>query len=308
MMSQSRDHPEKIDATKEERELNAPEPQETDDPGEEEIIALLRRYYATGFPNPERQGCPPAGEIAKVVRRRRAPDQALHKHLFECSECFREYRQTLAQLRAASDGVAAWSWRKLIPTGVWGQIATASAAILLAVLFAFGLFRREQAPDDQNKQIASSALTGTQAPTSNQSAMPSPAGIAKPSIEGRRVNSAAPPSITPEPAPKHVDIEIDSENFLALRESQEKKTIISLPASRASLVLSLPETAAAGKYTIGLVDAFGRVLLSTLAVSHDGARLRVTLDLSRVAPKKYRLRLSRKDEAPAFCDVIVKKR
>ena len=120
------------------------------------------------------------------------------------------------------------------------------------------------------------------------------------------MNGAAPPSITPGPAP--TTIEIDSEHFLALRESQEKKTIISLPASRASLVLSLPETAAAGKYTISFVDAFGRVLLSTLAVSHDGARLRVTLDLSRVAPRKYRLRLSRKDEAPAFCDVIVKKR
>src|SRR5262245_44427783 len=205
MMSQSRDHPEKVDAAEEERELNAPEPPETDNPGEEEIIALLRRYYATGFPNPERQGCPPAGEIAKVVRRRRAPDQALHKHLFECSECFREYRQTLAQLHAASDGVAAWM--KLIPIGVWGRIATASAAILLAVLIAFGLFRREQGTDDQNKQLASSALTGTQVSTSNQSAMPSPAGIAKPSIEGPRMNSAAHPSTAPEPAPKYVNLE-----------------------------------------------------------------------------------------------------
>jgi hypothetical protein len=123
---------------------------------------------------------------------------------------------------------------------------------------------------------------------------------------GRETNLATSSSGRPAPSPK--TIEIDSEHFLALRESQEKKTIISLPASRASLVLSLPETAAAGKYTISLVDAFGRVLLSTLAVSHDGARLRVTLDLSRVAPRKYRLRLSRKDEAPAFCDVIVKKR
>src|SRR5262245_9555208 len=205
MMSQSRDHPEKADATKEERELNAPESPEADDPGEDEIIALMRRYYATGFPNPGKFGCPPAGEIAKVVRRRRAPDQALHKHLFECSECFREYRQTLAQLQAASDGVAVW--RKLIPIGVWGRIATASAAILLAVLIPFGLFRREQETDDQNKQTASSALTGTQVSTSDKSAMPSPAGIAMPSIEGPRMNSAAPPSITPEPAPKHVDLE-----------------------------------------------------------------------------------------------------
>jgi len=72
-------------------------------------------------------------------------------------------------------------------------------------------------------------------------------------------------------------------------------------------VLRLPETGTAGKYTVSLIDAFGDVLLKEPAVSSDGVKLQVKFDLRRVTPKKYRLRLSRKDEAPAFYDVIVRK-
>ena len=81
--------------------------------------------------------------------------------------------------------------------------------------------------------------------------------------------------------------------------------VISLPATRASLVLRLPETGVPGKYKVSLINAFGRPLLSNVALSPDGAKLRVTLDLRRVPPKKYRLRLWRNGEAPAFYDVII---
>ncbi len=58
----------------------------------EELVTLARRYYATRFPNPQRLGCPPPGEIIKAVSQRRAPDQASREHLFKCLECFCEYR------------------------------------------------------------------------------------------------------------------------------------------------------------------------------------------------------------------------
>jgi len=57
----------------------------------EDLVTLARRYYATRFPNPQRLGCPPPGEITKVASRRLAPDQALRERLFKCSECFSEY-------------------------------------------------------------------------------------------------------------------------------------------------------------------------------------------------------------------------
>src|SRR5215475_12227078 len=75
----------------------------------EELASLARRYYAARFPNPQRLGCPPPGDIFKIVGNRQAPDEALREHLFECSECFGEYRQALAQSRPAPDEAA---WRK----------------------------------------------------------------------------------------------------------------------------------------------------------------------------------------------------
>src|SRR5215510_5776456 len=72
----------------------------------EVLASLARRYYAARFPNPQRLGCPPPGEIVKVVMSRQAPDEALREHLFECSECFGEYRQALAQSRPAPDEAA----------------------------------------------------------------------------------------------------------------------------------------------------------------------------------------------------------
>src|SRR5262245_10911693 len=74
----------------------------------EELASLARRYYATRFPNPQRIGCLPPGEIINIVRSHHAPDEALLDHLFECSECFGEYRQALAECRLVSDEVA---WR-----------------------------------------------------------------------------------------------------------------------------------------------------------------------------------------------------
>jgi len=92
MKSHSSDHPmtEKDEPEKDERDLSALGGTAPESPDIDEIVALARQYYASGFPNPQRRGCPPPGEIVRVVSRRRAPGQALREHLFECSECFGE--------------------------------------------------------------------------------------------------------------------------------------------------------------------------------------------------------------------------
>jgi hypothetical protein len=72
----------------------------------EELTSLASRYYTRRFPNPRRLGCPPLSEIIKLVSERQAPGQALREHLFECSECFNEYYQGLAQCRPAPNAAA----------------------------------------------------------------------------------------------------------------------------------------------------------------------------------------------------------
>jgi hypothetical protein len=80
---------------------------ETKDLDPEELASLAQRYYIRRFPNPQRLGCPPPGEITKLVSESQAPGQALREHLFECSECFSEYYQGLAQCRLAPNEAAA---------------------------------------------------------------------------------------------------------------------------------------------------------------------------------------------------------
>jgi len=311
MKSQPSDHSvtEKTDPGKEERELKPLDDPAPDAPDMEEIVTFARRYYATGFPNPQRRGCPPPGEIMKVVSRRRAPDQALREHLFECSECFGEYRQALAQLRNEVVG-----WKRLISGFTLMRVST-SAVILLLLVLAGRLIWSKLMPDGRSEQIGRSNPSGAQIrdavePKPNKTTgqapdAPSSAEIAKLPVNRRVIGGASRSLKIHEPGAKTFDVDLD--DYPVFRRSQEEKPPVVLPAIRARLVLRLPDTAAAGKYTVSLIDAFGKVLASEPAVSPDGDTLRVNLDLRRFPPKKYRLSLSRTGEAPAFYDVIIKR-
>src|SRR5882672_3689180 len=128
----------------------------------EELVSLARRYYAASFPNPHRLGCPPPGEIIKVVGQRKAPDQALREHLFECSECFGEYRNELAH-RLEPDKV---TWRDQL-VSIRNRLATAGAfklsAATVVLIFSLSLFFinrliwRKPAPESGNETASRSS-------------------------------------------------------------------------------------------------------------------------------------------------------
>ena len=301
----------------------------------EELASLARRYYAARFPNPRRLGCPPPGEIINVVMSRQAPDEALREHLFECSECFGEYRQTLAQSRPAPDE-AAWG-KRLVSILSSKRSATALAPVILilsslSLIFIGISILRKSVPEAG--QTASSTppdarVGGPVESTSNPAAV-AIATIPNPAENGRAIAGSWKLLGVPTPGAEIIDVDLD--NYQVSRRSQlERLTpaseelsgregvkstgetdeappgekVISLPSTRANLVLQLPETGARGKYNVALINAFGQPLLSSAAFSPDGVKLRVTLDLRRVPPRKYRLRLWRNSEAPAFYDVII---
>jgi hypothetical protein len=301
----------------------------------EELASLARGYYAARFPNPERLGCPPAGEIINVVMSRQAPDEVLREHLFECSECFGEYRQALAQSRPAPDEAA---WRKrlaLIFASKRSATALTPSILILSSLFLIFigiLILRNIVP--KAGQIASSTPSDARAGGTGEST-PNPAPVAiatipKPIGNGRAIAGSW--KLLGIPAPGIEIIDVDLDNYKVFRRSQTERLtpaseeqsergaaqlsgepdealpgekVISLPATRASLVLRLPETGVPGKYTVSLITAFGHPLMSNSAFSPDGAKLQVTLDLRRVSQKRYRLRLWRNGDAPAFYDVII---
>ncbi len=307
----------------------------------DDLASLARRYYTTRFPNPQRLGCPPAGEIVKVVSQRQVPDQALREHLFQCSECFGEYRQALAGIAPA---VADVSWRKR-PGSIFTSIFTLKrlslagmmALLILSSLLA-GLIWRKRMSETGSGSVARSTTPNVQPaaaePAPDQTIESSVAEVTKPLVESGAASGARRRSRGRWPGAETFEIDLD--NYVVFRRPPKGKgiaageersleidsetpgerpegrndaapgdKIISLPSTRATLILRLPETGVPGRYEVSLIDAFGRPLLTDYASSPDGVELRVTLDLSRVSPKKYRLRLSRDGEAPAFYDVIV---
>ena len=299
----------------------------------EGLASLARRYYAARFPNPERLGCPLPGEIINIVGNRQAPDGVLREHLFECSECFGEYRQALAQNRPAPDEAA---WLKRLVTIFASKPSTLAPMILilssLSLIFIGISILRRSAPEAGRtaSSTPSDARAGGPGESTSNPAAVAIATIPKPTGNGGAIAGSW--KLLGTPAPVAETIEVDLDNYQVFRRSQlERLTpaseelserggaklsgepdeaqpgekVISLPATRASLILRLPETGVHGKYNVSLISAFGQPLLSSSAFSPDGARLKVTLDLRRVSPKKYRLRLWRNGEAPAFYDVII---
>jgi hypothetical protein len=301
----------------------------------EELASLARRYYATRFPNPQRLGCPSPGEVIQVVMSRQAPDEALREHMFECSECFGEYRQALAQSRPAPDRAA---WReRLFLIFASKRSATALTPVILilsslSLIFIGILILRNIAPEAgqiANSTPSDSRAGGTGESTANPAAV-AIATIPKPIGNGRDIAGSW--KLLGIPAPSAETIDVDLDNYQIFRRSHMERLtpaseepsgregaessvepddappgekVISLPATRASLVLRLPETGVPGKYTVSLINALGHPLLSNSAFSPDGAKLQVTLDLRRVSQKRYRLRLWRNGEAPAYYDVII---
>jgi hypothetical protein len=316
----------------------------------EELASLARRYYGARFPNPERLGCPPPGEIIKVVRQRQIPDEALREHLFECSECFGEYRQSLAQCRGPATFESVWRnqlasiMSRVSSSGALKISAAAISAVL--ILSSLIILIWPKVTSDSRKAVAtdsapSTSRTGDVARDSGGAAadtgVPGGVEIPKPADDLLAMAGVGLPSTGAGVFVRPERIDVDLENFQVFRQSLraarmeahgerpskgsklrgnaamemyrpqpgEGANIISLPPTRARIVLRLPETAAPGIYKVSLINAFGKSLLSTSAVSHDGYKLQVALDLRRISPKKCRLRLGRDGEAPAFYDVII---
>jgi hypothetical protein len=300
----------------------------------EKLASLARRYYSARFPNPQRLGCPPPGEIIKVVKHRQIPDQAIREHLFECSECFGEYRQSLEQRqRPATDENSwrdrlAWIRNQLHSAGAWKLSATA-ASVVLVLSSLIILNWPEPAPEAAKEAGAISSFPEAQAQArtgdgatngagsaSNQIADGGIAGIQKPQGNDLAMVGALRPSNNSARGLKTIDVDLD--NYQAFRQSPGERgadvsedrpdrggKVVSLPATHAMVVLRLPESGAPGRYQVSLIDPFGKSLLSTSASSPDGAILRVPLNLRRISNRKCRLRLSRNGEAPAFYDVII---
>jgi hypothetical protein len=70
---------------------------------EAELIAAAAGVFRTGFPNPERIGCPPQGTLHAVARKAggTAETESILEHLTCCSQCFTEYERLVHKERVS---------------------------------------------------------------------------------------------------------------------------------------------------------------------------------------------------------------
>jgi hypothetical protein len=286
----------------------------------DELAAFAQAYYSTEFPNSKRAGCPTLEALRKAARSGSPPGPDLRLHLFTCSECFRSFRSArighvadaVSQPRRLTVGWLLASFRPRFAAVAVSVMCLALLGVGAALMWRTGsepltVAKHETPqglpppafePADRTSQALSAPQTTIdaqpRAPARPSAAATSPARDRK---RGRTQQASAPVPVV------EINLQDDGLQRGAGQADTKQKTIRLSPAKQ-RLRLRMPQGSPRGRYTVGLVDAYGKTLVSTSAES-DGRILSVGLDLRGLTEKKYRLCVSRGEEAPDCYLVLV---
>lgn len=274
----------------------------------EEVVTFAQAYYATEFPNDDRLGCPSAGELRRAAHTGAPPDERQRSHLFACSGCFRSYRSARMSRQVAAAPAARWLDR--LGAGLASlrsprmPVAAGAVGLVFLGLITVTLLRYERADApavavNYSPQGSPPAPALEAADIGVASADPGHTPPGRPAAKGPPRKAGAVEARTRrQPALQvvYVDLIADDLSRGDYQNGAGRRVIILTPA-RQRLRLRMPRGSAAGRYTVKVVDAFGKPLLTTAAKS-GGRMLTVDVDLSGVTAKSYRLCLSRDGEAP----------
>ena len=235
---------------------------------EEEITAFARDYFSSEFPNPSRTGCPPGDDLTRLISKHQLHSEEIRRHLFGCSNCFRIYRDALAvEENEMGMGIVRQALAAIIRPSI--LIPTTAVAVLLIVFGGWIWHIR-----DRSRTYVADNSHG-------YSANPSPQTEQSPN---------AGPSL----------IYIDFDNYRVGRGAKKgENPKPEVPRATVKFAITLAEGSPAGEYSILLEDAHGTVVKNLSAQTSDGKTITVDIDLSGLAPKEYRLCVSRKSESPS---------
>lgn len=278
----------------------------------EEIVTFAQAYYATEFPNGGRRDCPPVEALRKAARSGEPPGGQLRSHLFGCSECFRSFRS--ARMSHRTRAATAKPRLPLLSSALahirspWAlSVTVASCLVFLGSITALLWYQRtgsrdvavNYSPPRDNQPAASPPWGGSGAASDVPEAQQSNSrpGRQALKVSPRATRGAAKNSRT-RPSTPVVYVDLKEDNLLRGEgESGAGRRVITLAPERQRLRLRMPRGSVAGRYTVKVVDAYGKPLL--IAAARSGGRtLTVELDLRGLTAKLYRLCLSRAGEAP----------
>ena len=227
------------------------------------LLDFARSYLSKGFPNPDREGCPPDDAIRSLAFNPRESGPEVTEHLATCSPCFRRYSELLAELKAQQQAAESpWSrismWSKAHPV-------LAATALACALFIAIGM---------------SLLLRGIKQP------------IAPPIETNRKPSPTQPVNPTVAYLPFSLDL---SRLSFPVRGSESApigtKQRVLVPNSRLNLTLTLPFASPEGPYEVRLA-AGGQTAWSKSAQAHlqkGKTLIQVEADFTKIQAGNYNL-------------------
>ncbi len=122
---------------------------------ERALLDFARSYLSKGFPNPDREGCPPDDAIRSLAFNPRESGPEVTEHLATCSPCFRRYSELLAELKAQQQATESPSrismWSKAHPVLV-GTTLVCALLVAISVGFLLRGIRQPNPPPIETKR------------------------------------------------------------------------------------------------------------------------------------------------------------
>lgn len=285
---------------------------EANSPSPDEIVVSAQEYFSSDFPNPQRLDCPSEGTLIALVRAGEIPDENLRAHLLGCSECLGEYRTAVHARDRYPMHVAAVSSSSRMPT-IFERLHVPifASAIVLVLGSVVGLYFWGRHNDNRSALTPSSPVfPGSPSPAGQSS----PAAPTLPALGASPIpNSPSPPRVSQSAQGELLamnTIAVDLEEFTALRDAAGSgggQQSIKLRSPRTRLNLKFPAGSPAGPYSLKVVNASGVTLATAKATSVNGLDLSVVLNLQKIPPGRYLLRVTRAGDAPSYYPVTVAK-
>lgn len=243
---------------------------------EKALLDFARSYLSEGFPNPDREGCPPDDALRSLAFNPRESQSELTEHLASCSPCFRRYSDLLAELKAQQQAAEL----SLSSISVWSKAHPVLAAIALAcglfIAIGVGLLLR---------------------------------GIRQPSVPPVETKRKPSPTEPRNPTVAYLPFSLDLSTLSPIRGSEspatETEQRLLVPSSPLHLTLTLPLASPEGRYDLKLT-AEGRTFWSKPAQAHlqKGKTLvEVDVDFGQVHAGNYSLEV-RSSTAIRFIQLV----
>ena len=140
---------------------------------------------------------------------------------------------------------------------------------------------------------------------------PEPVGVSPfPATPLASTPAAPQPRATMQASPEMMaEVHVKLPDYSTLRDMAEAgrgdRKPIKLPASRARIVIELPERSVKGLYRVSIADADGAPLKTAKERSSDGKTLTIILNLRELSGKASSLSVGRVDETPHFYPVVI---